>query len=136
MIKFFRRISFLVLVSMIVTGIAAFALWEDKTMSVSEVKAKWGSQKADLKKFKDSTYESKSKMAYSIMTDKNLIGKTYEEIRDIFGPNDGHYFTDTIPAYIVQEGKSHAEDTWQLVFKMDKSFKVRDIIMHKNCCDR
>jgi hypothetical protein len=134
--KIFHYFSFLIVFTLIGTGIAAYAFWADKTMSASEVKAKWGDQKADLKKFKDSSYENKSKMAYSIITDKSLIGKTYEEIREIFGPNDGHYFTDTIPAYIVQEGKSHSEDTWQLVFKMDKKYKVRNIIMHKNCCDR
>lgn len=118
------------------TAFTAYAFFKDVVMSAAEVKAKWGSEKADYKKFKDSSYENKSKMAYSIMTDKSLIGKSYEEIREIFGSNDGHYFNDTTPAYIIKEGKNHSEDTWQIVFKMNNEYKVREIIMHKNCCNR
>jgi hypothetical protein len=134
--KIIRFTAIFVVLVFIGTGLAAYEFWQDKTMSASEVKTKWGNTKLDVKKFKDSTYEEKSKMSYSVMTDKSLIGKTYEEIREIFGPNDGHYFTDTIPAYIIQEGKTHSEETWQLVFKMDKKYRVRDIIIHKNCCDK
>lgn len=134
--KLIRYLFLISIIGFIGTGIAAYAYWQDVTMSAIEVKKKWGNQTIDYKKFKSSSYEEKSKMAYSIMTDKSLVGKSYEEIREIFGENDGHYFTDTIPAYIIQEGKNHSEDTWQLVFKMDKKYKVRDIIMHKNCCER
>ena len=38
------------------------------------------------KKFRDANYEIKSKMAYTIMADKNLIGKPYEDIKEMFGP--------------------------------------------------
>lgn len=117
-------------------GIAAYSYMNHKNMSASDVKSKWGDQKADYKKFKESTYENKAKMAYSIMTDKSLIGKSYEEIREIFGDNDGYYFSDTIPTYIVQRGKNNTEETWQLVFRMDKSYNVKEIFMHKNCCDK
>ncbi len=115
--------------------IAGYSYWDSKTMTPEKVKLNWGSQKADLKKFKDSSYDDKSKMAYSIMTDKSLIGKTYEEIREIFGPNDGYFFNDTIPTYIVKDGKNKTEETWQLVFRMDKRYKVKEIFMHKNCCN-
>lgn len=131
------------LISFGLLGVIAFSaviyaqsFWGGKTMSPGAVKAKWGSGQFDLKKFKDETYLTKSKMAYSIMTDKTLIGKTYEEIREIFGQNDGFYFIDTYPTYIVQRGKNHSEETWQLVFRMDREYKVRDIIMHKNCCEK
>lgn len=75
-------------------------------MTISEVTKRWGSEKNDYKKFKDSPYEVKAKMAYSIMTDKSLIGKSYEEIRELFGPNDGYYITEILPAYIVQDKKT------------------------------
>ena len=123
----------------IITAAACFAtysFWKGKTMTATEVKKKWGSERIDYKKFKMSTYEIKSKMAFLILTDKKLINKTYEEIREIFGPNDGYYFTDTTPAYIVQIGKDASEDTWQLVFKMNNDYKVSEVIMHKNCCEQ
>lgn len=116
-------------------GFAAYSYWDSKTLTAVEVKSKWGTEKTDFKKFKDSSYEKKAKMAYSIMTDKSLLGKSYEEIRAIFGPNDGYFFSDTIPTYIVQRGKNHSEETWQLVFRMDRNYKVKEIFMHKNCCN-
>ena len=75
-------------------------------------------------------------MAYAIMTNKDLIGKSYEYIEENFGTHDGFNFIDTYPAYIIQDGKNHSEETWQLVFRMDNHYKVRDIIMHKNCCEK
>ena len=117
-------------------GLFAQSFWGGKTMSAKEVKAKWGSEQFDSKKFKAGSYEIKSKMAYSIMTDKSLKGRSFEDIRELFGPSEGFYFIDTYPAFIVQRGKNHSEETWQLVFKMDNNYNVRDIIMHKNCCEK
>ncbi len=74
-------------------------------------------------------------MSYSIMTDKSLIGKSANFIETTFVRHDGFYFIDTYPAYIIQEGKNRTEETWQIVFKIGKGYKVREIIMHKNCCD-
>jgi len=118
------------------TVIYAQSFWGGKTMSARDVKAKWGSEKYDARKFKQGSYDDKARMAYSIMSDKSLIGRPFEEIREMFGENDGFYFRDTYPTYIIQRGKNHSEETWQIVFRMDKQFKVRDIIMHKNCCEK
>ena len=114
----------------------AQSFWGGKTLSPREVKEKWGSEPFELKKFKESSYDVKSKMAYSLMTDKSLVGKSYEDIRAMFGPNEGFYFIDTYPAYIIQKGKNRTEDTWQIVFKIGDGYKVRDIIVHRNCCER
>ncbi len=122
----------MILLSMVVV---AQTFWGGKTMRPNQVKEKWGTEKLDLKKFKSADFSLKSKMAYAIMTNKDLIGKSYEYIEENFGTHDGFYFIDTYPAYIIQDGKTHAEETWQLVFRMDNHYKVRDIIMHKNCCE-
>lgn len=110
--------------------------WGGKVLSAKEVKSKWGDQAFNAEKFKTGTYDVKAKMAYSIITNKTLIGKTYEEIQQIFGPRDGFYFIDTYPAYIIQKGKNRTEETWQIVFRMNNEYKVRDIIVHKNCCEK
>jgi hypothetical protein len=135
-VKKWTSISILSLMLAFSAVLWAQSFWGGKTMSTDEVKARWGSEKYDAKKFKDGPYETRAKMAYSIMMDKSLIQKPYDEIRQLFGPNEGFYFVDTYPAYIVQRGKNHSEETWQLVFRMDNSYKVRDIIMHKNCCEK
>ena len=126
----------MILIGAFSIGIFAQTYWGGEIMSALEVKKKWGADKFDIAQFKSGSDSIKSKMAYSLMTDKVYIGKTYEEIRDLFGPNDGFYFIDTYPSYIIQRGKNKSEDTWQLVFRMTKNYKVRDIIMHKNCCER
>lgn len=105
-------------------------------MSPNEVNKKWGSTTFDSEKFRNGSYDVRSKMAYSIMINKDLIGKSIDEIRKLFGPQEGFYFIDTYPAYIIQRGKNHSEETWQLVFRMNNEYKVRDIIMHKNCCEK
>lgn len=113
----------------------AYGYIEGKTMSSDEVKKKWGSEVYDAQKFKNGDYSLKSKMAYSIMQDKSLIGKKISDIKTLFGPSEGYFFTDTIPVYIVQRGKTKSDQTWQIVFLPDKKDRVLEVIMHKNCCD-
>ena len=134
--KIFQVTFMLILSALFLVGIAAYSYMGQRQMPASEVKSRWGDQKADLKKFKDAPYEIKASMAYSIMTDKSLIGKSYEEIRELFGENDGYYFSDTIPTYIIQRGKKNTDETWQLVFRLDNNYNVKEIFMHKNCCDK
>ena len=59
------------------------------------------------------------------MSDKALIGKKYEEVRELFGPNDGYYITETMPAYIISEGDKKNPEVWQIVFRMDRDYKVK-----------
>lgn len=105
-----------------------------KTMKKAEVQKKWGAEKLDLEKFKIGEREIKAKMAFSIITDKSLIGKSIDFIREKFGAPDGYYFIDIYPAYIIQEGTNSKEETWQIVFKLNEKYEVREVIVHKNCC--
>lgn len=130
-------ISLLIAITVVFSiGLFAQSFWGGKTMSSREVMKKWGSDTLNMAKFKDGSADIKAKMAYSIMTDKSLIGKSFDYIRENFGAHDGYYFIDTYPAYIIQEGKNHSEETWQIVFKMDNHYKVKSIIVHKNCCEK
>ncbi|MBN8535992.1 MAG: hypothetical protein J0M15_02975 [Deltaproteobacteria bacterium] len=109
--------------------------WGGKTLNPKEVKEKWGHEKLDLKKFKEGSVKVKSSMAYSILLDKTLIGKSIDYIRNNLGNPDGFYFIDSYPAYLIQEGASHKEETWQIVFKLNEKYNVREVIVHKNCCE-
>ena len=119
-----------------VGGLSLYAqpFFGGKTMKKSEVQKKWGSEKFDLEKFKNGEHETKAKMAFSIMSDKTLVGKSIDLIREKFGPPDGFYFIDIYPAYIIQEGTTSKEETWQIVFKLNEKYEVREVIVHKNCC--
>lgn len=104
-------------------------------MGASAVKKKWGAEKLDLEKFKLGNPETRSKYAFDIISNKSYLGKSVSSIRESFGAPDGFYFIDSYPAYLIQEGQSPKEDTWQLVFKLDANRKVKEVIVHKNCCE-
>ncbi len=74
-------------------------------------------------------------MAYEILMSKKFKGASVVDIREQLGPPDGFYFIDTYPAYIIQSGRNKKEETWQIVFLLNSEYRVRDIIVHKNCCD-
>lgn len=120
----------------VVGGLSLYAqpFFGGKTMKKTEVQKKWGTEKLDLEKFKNGEREIKAKMTFSIMTDKTFIGKSIDFIREKFGPPDGFYFIDIYPAYIIQEGTNSKEETWQIVFKLNEKYEVREVIVHKNCC--
>ena len=48
---------------------------------------------------------------------------------------DGFYFSDTYPTYMIQIGANHQEESWQLVFLLDRNQKIDEIVVHKNCCN-
>ena len=67
---------------------------------------------------------------------KQYIGKSISEIREIFGPYSGYYFSDMFPTYFIEIARTRQEDSWQIVFLIDRKEKISEIIVHKNCCDR
>lgn len=113
----------------------AQVFFRGKTLGPDEVKKKWGSVAFDAQKFKTGDFDLKAKMAYEILINKKFKGVSVVDIREQLGSPDGFYFIDTYPAYIIQSGKSRKEETWQIVFLLNSEFRVRDIIVHKNCCD-
>lgn len=116
-------------------GIVAQSFWGGKTLSASEVKKRWGNEPMDMQRFKDGDETLKAKMAFSILSNESLIGKSSAFIRKNFGDPDGFYFIDAYPAYIIQTGQNRFEETWQIVFKLNSKREVRGIIVHKNCCE-
>ncbi len=119
---------------LIVAAVWAGPFWRGETLSATKVKKRWGQQSVDLAKFKNTKIENRANMAFNIMTDKSYIGKSVEEIRELFGSTDGFYFIDIYPAYLIQKDQLPKDETWQIVFRLNSKYKVRDIIVHKNCC--
>lgn len=127
----------------IITGICIFSFslgashfWRGETLSENEVARRWGTTELDIQKFKAGPREVRAEMTYSLLKNKKkFIGKTVPEIRSLFGPHDGFYFVDTFPAYLIQIAKTRDQEAWQIVFLLNNDRKVKDVIMHKNCCD-
>jgi len=105
-----------------------------KTLSPVAVKKKWGQMEFNAEKFRNSEYEVKAKMAFEIMRDKKIRGMDIDEVKSIFGEPEGYYRSDIYPAYIIQSAKTRSEETWQIVFLLNEKYKVRDVVVHKNCC--
>jgi len=75
-------------------------------------------------------------MAYSLTQKNPYIGKPITAVRDSLGGPDGYYFSDIYPAYIINEPKNKGDDVWQIVFLIDKTRNISEVIVHKNCCNR
>ena len=111
--------------------------WRGEIMPLDKVCAKWGKDPFDIIKFKNGTEKERSQMTCSLIKNyKTFIGKDRAEIRKTFGDFDGFYFSDMFPAYMIETAKAHGEDSWQIVFMLNKKEAVSDIVVHKNCCDK
>ncbi|MCY4321235.1 MAG: hypothetical protein OXC37_02355 [Bdellovibrionaceae bacterium] len=115
--------------------------WRGDLMSIKKVCKKWGNNILDVSKFKSVAGNKdeeaiRAKMTCSLIKNqKQYIGKNTLEIRKSFGNYTGHYFSDIYPTYIIQTAKTNKQNTWQIVFFIDRKRKVSKIVVHKNCCD-
>ena len=101
-----------------------------KVLTPVEIQEKWGSQPFDSKKFSSEDLKMRASMAHSIVASKeNYMGKTGDEIREIFGYADGHYVNERFPSYVLEIGSKKSPETWQLVFMVDRDLKVNDVIV-------
>lgn len=126
------------------SAVLAFALsafvyashpWLGKTLSASQVRDRWGDEVFEETKFKNGDVKSRAKMAFSLLSSKKMLGLKAAEVRTRLGDFDGHYFSETYPTYLIQVANKAGEESWQIVFLIDKDRKTREVIVHKNCCD-
>ncbi len=118
------------------TAFSVHHFWRGDTISADQAEKRWGAVHFDQKKFKTGDFALKASMAASIKRRENEFkNKTILEIRELLGPTDGFYFADIYPTYLLQVGKNHQEETWQLVFMINNKRRIESVIIHKNCCD-
>ena len=73
-------------------------------------------------------------MTYDLLAHvDHFRGMKTPEVRAELGDPDGFYFRDSFPAYIIDEG---TQEGFQIVFLLNNQFKVSNVIVHKNCCER
>lgn len=114
----------------------AQGFWFGKEMTAKSAERKWGHQEFSASVFKTAEMTVRAQMAASLVQKKKqYIGKPLKDIRKELGSYDGYYFTDMIPAYFISRGVEKGEETWQIVFIPDEKYQVKDIIIHRNCCD-
>ena len=129
--KKFSRILCLIL---FITGNAfAQGFWFGKTMTATAAEAKWGQEEFNVPRFKDAALTERGKMASALLRKKaTWIGKSFHDVQSELGSPDGHYFSDMIPAYLIQVAETSQGETWQIVFLPDNNYKIKDVIIHRN----
>ena len=121
-----------------ISSVSARHFWFGELMSVKRVCKKWGREALDIGRFKTAGEDESARagMTCSLIRSKTrYIGKKGWEIRKIFGDYSGYYFSDMFPTYLIERAKREGQDSWQIVFLLNKAGEVSDIVVHKNCCD-
>ena len=111
--------------------------WYGDLMSLKKVCKKWGEKPLDIQQFKLAHHKEavRAGMACSLLKNqKKHIGMYRGEVRKVFGNYTGHYFSDMFPTYIIETATKKGEDTWQIVFLLNRKGNISKIIVHKNCC--
>lgn len=112
--------------------VAAEHFLHGETMTKAKTAKKWGQEPFNADRFKNGDEKVRASMAFSILADpKPFLKKDVLEIRKILGDPDGFYITDKFPAYIIQLSE---QESWQIVFLLDRQDRVSEVIVHKNCC--
>ena len=130
-------IFFILITSISILYLSGFYFKYREFMGVKEACKRWGEQGLDPIQFKfaDEDESKRAGMVCSLIRNKKkYIGKNGLEIRNLFGDYSGHYFSEMYPAYLIESAKKDGEDSWQIVFLINKEGKVKDIVVHKNCC--
>lgn len=74
-------------------------------------------------------------MACSLLRNQHdYVGMHRLEVLRLFGYSSDYYYTDMTPAYLIEDAKTKARDSWQIVFRIDRDRKVSEIFVRKVCC--
>ncbi len=109
-------------------------LGSETFMTLPTAKQRWKEKPFNAGQFRSGNTKARASMAVSLIAGKTLLGKTPEQVRATIGEFSGFFWSDSIPAYLIEEGWAEKKDTWQLVFLLDDRGRVNDVKIHKNCC--
>ena len=111
-------------------------LWPDY-LSVTEVCRRWGRRPLDVAAFRSAEEDESTRaaMACSLLRNQHdYVGLHRSEILGLFGHPSGYYYTEMTPTYLIETAKTRAQDSWQIVFLIDRDRQVSEVVVHKNCC--
>ena len=104
-------------------------------MSVSEVCRRWGERPLDVAVFRSAEEDESARAAMACSLLKNqddYVGMHPREIMPLFGNHTGYYYTEGVPTYLIETAT--AQDSWQIVFLLDRDRRVSEVFVHKICC--
>ena len=136
-----KKLLLVIIIVFCCSYVQAKLFWQGELMSIKKVCKKWGKAPLNVSKFKaaegnEDEEAIRAKMTCSLLKNqKQYIGKATLKIRKSFGNYTGHYFSEMYPAYIIETAKTKEQNTWQIVFFINRHRKVSKVAVHKNCCD-
>ena len=131
----FTLICILIVFGGIVTVSAMKSNVIGKTLTAQEAEKKWGKTPFDAIGFKKGTTQERAKMASDILAKQAFKGAKTSIVREQLGDPNGYFWSDRIPAYLLNEGSKPNEEVWQLVFLPGANETVSDVVINKNCCE-
>ena len=119
--------------------LVAMPLWSlrGEYMDARKVCQRWGDLPLVIEDFRaaDEDERSRAEMACSLLGQQNrFIGMHRLEILELFGDSSGYYITEMTPTYLIETARSRDQDSWQIVFLINKDRLIRRVVVHKNCC--
>lgn len=134
-----KVVRFVFAITILLAGIAfadKMSGVQGETMSEELVRKKWGNDAYTAEGFRSASMEMKARMAANMLVQKStFIGLDRSEIRKRLGDYSGYYISGMYPTYLIQEPSQQSQEAWQLVFLIDLKGKIKDLVVHKNCCD-
>jgi hypothetical protein len=103
-------------------------------LHINEAETRWGTQKFSAEKFKSGSSSDRAKMTVSLIQSNHLNGKHSDAVKAELGPFTGYFWSEKVPAYILEEGWTRGKSTWQLVCLLNDDGTVKAVRIHKNCC--
>ncbi len=106
-------------------------------LSVGEVCRRWGERPLDIAAFRSAEEDESTRAAVAcslLKTQDDYVRMNHLEIGPLLGNPTGYYHTELQPTYLIEVAKTRAQNTWQIVFLIDRSGKVSEVVVHKNCC--
>lgn len=102
-----------------------------KTLTVEEVRKRWGDQKFSRNAFRRGDMKTRASMAASLIASREFIGEDIRNVRKELGRPDGFYQMDWIPAYLIEDSNDMNVPAWQVVFAPGKKHTVSEVFAHE-----
>lgn len=105
-------------------------------MSLADAQKRWPQKPFSVDGFKKGSPRDRASMVVDLIKGGGFIGKAAQDVRNVLGDYTGYFFSDRIPAYLIEEGWQTKRDTWQVVFLLNLEGKIKEVRIHKNCCEK
>ncbi len=119
----------LVVVLFVMAGRTWFS-YSGTTMTIEDAETKWGSRPLDRDLFREGTTEDRASMAANIVRSQVYLRQPIQKVLDELGRPNSYFFSDEVPAYLLQKRSEQTPKTWKLVFNVDAHHRVSNVFIH------